>query len=109
MIARGPSDSEPVSLEEVRGRNLYAIGVAPTETSLTERVALVQRADKAARDLDSRIFQVQAVYADNLREKTNTNQPGKADGASSHLPQTSPRPQHRKALDPDRAAVEIAA
>src|SRR4051794_27933989 len=76
MIARGPSDSEPVSLEEVRGRNLYAIGVAPTETSLTERVALVQRADKAARDLDSRIFQVQAVYADNLRHVMVANSDG---------------------------------
>src|SRR3954447_393003 len=52
FIARGPSDTEPVNLQEVRGRNLYPIGVPPTETSLTERVALVQRADKAARDLD---------------------------------------------------------
>src|SRR6478609_276818 len=55
FIARGPSDAEPVSLQEVRGRNLYAIGVPPTETSLSERVSLVQRADKAARDYDPRI------------------------------------------------------
>src|SRR3954447_10129393 len=68
FIARGPSDAEPGSLQEVRGRNLYAIGVPPTETSLRERVSLVQRADKAARDYDPRIFQVQAVYADNLRQ-----------------------------------------
>src|SRR3954447_11750769 len=31
FIARGPSDAEPVSLQEVRGRNLYPIGVPPTE------------------------------------------------------------------------------
>jgi len=41
--------------------------VAPGETSLAERVELVKRADKAARAADPRIFQVQAMYADNLR------------------------------------------
>ena len=40
---------------------------APTETAFSERVELVKRADRAARAYDSRIFQVQAAYADNLR------------------------------------------
>ena len=40
---------------------------APTETAFSERVELVKRADRAARAYDPRIFQVQAVYADNLR------------------------------------------
>ena len=41
--------------------------IAPTETAFTDRVDLVKRADRAARAYDSRIFQVQATYADNLR------------------------------------------
>src|SRR6185436_3235801 len=40
---------------------------APTDTAFLERVDLVKRADKCARDYDKRIFQVQASYADNLR------------------------------------------
>ena len=41
---------------------------APNETAFSERVELVQRADRAARAYDPRIFQVQATYADNLRQ-----------------------------------------
>jgi TldD protein len=41
---------------------------APTETAFAERVELVKRADRAARAYDPRIFQVQATYADNLRQ-----------------------------------------
>jgi TldD protein len=40
---------------------------APIETEFAERVELVKRADRAARAYDSRVFQVQATYADNLR------------------------------------------
>ena len=40
---------------------------APHETGLAERVDLVKRADLAARAYDSRVFQVQATYADSLR------------------------------------------
>ncbi len=67
FIARGPSEVEKVPLSELSGRNLYPVLVAPTETDLADRAALVKRADKAAREADSRIFQVQATYADNLR------------------------------------------
>jgi TldD protein len=66
-IAKGPSQVEKTGLEEVAKRNLYPVIVAPTETSLADRVDLVKRADKAARDADPRIIQVQAGYADNLR------------------------------------------
>jgi TldD protein len=66
-IAKGPSQIEKTGLDEVGKRNLYPVLVAPTETSLAERVDLVKRADKAARDADLRIIQVQAGYADNLR------------------------------------------
>ena len=41
---------------------------SPNELDLAERVELIKRADRAARAYDSRIFQVQASYADNLRQ-----------------------------------------
>src|ERR1019366_300131 len=55
-------------LNEGRKHNLYPVLTAPTETAFSERVDLVKRADRAARAFDPRIFQVQAVYADNLRQ-----------------------------------------
>ena len=67
-IAAGPATVEKVSLNEGGRRNLYPVLTAPTETAFTARVELVKRADRAARAYDSRIFQVQASYADNLRQ-----------------------------------------
>jgi TldD protein len=67
-IASAPSKIEKFDLNEGRKHNLYPVLTAPTETQFTERVGLVKRADRAARAYDSRIFQVQAVYADNLRQ-----------------------------------------
>ncbi|MFY9724431.1 MAG: DNA gyrase modulator, partial [Bryobacteraceae bacterium] len=67
-IARGPGHVDKVSLSEGQPHNLYPVLVAPTETAFSERVELVKRADRAARAYDSRVFQVQATYADNLRE-----------------------------------------
>src|SRR3954452_5507967 len=66
-IAAGPSKVETIGLNEGQRHNLYPVLTAPTETSFGERVELVKRADRAARAYDSRIFQVQAAYADNLR------------------------------------------
>ena len=66
-IAAGPGRTQKFDLNEGRRHNLYPVLTAPTETAFTERVELVKRADRAARAYDSRIFQVQAVYADNLR------------------------------------------
>lgn len=66
-IAAGPATIEKTSLTEGSKRNLYPVLTAPTETAFTDRVELVKRADKAARAYDSRIFQVQATYADSLR------------------------------------------
>ncbi len=67
-IASGPAQVEKVSLSEGRRRNLYPVVTAPHETAFGDRVELVKRADRAARAYDPRIFQVQAWYADNLRE-----------------------------------------
>jgi TldD protein len=66
-IAAGPSKVDKFGLNESPHHNLYPVLTAPTETAFTDRVELVKRADRAARAYDSRIFQVQAGYADNLR------------------------------------------
>jgi TldD protein len=66
-IAAGPAKVDSFSLQERRPHNLYPVLTAPTETVFRERVELVKRADRAARAYDPRIFQVQVVYADNLR------------------------------------------
>jgi TldD protein len=67
MIAAGPATVEKAPLAEGRCHNLYPVINAPTDTAFTQRVDLVQRADTAARTADSRIFQVQVAYVDNLR------------------------------------------
>lgn len=67
-IAAGPSKVDKASLEEGQKRNLYPVFTAPHETAFAERVELVKRADTAARACDPRIFQVQATYADSLRQ-----------------------------------------
>ena len=67
-IASGPSKVDKFDLQEGRRHNLYPVLTAPTETEFSARVDLVKRADRAARAYDPRIFQVQAMYADNLRQ-----------------------------------------
>ncbi len=66
-IANGPSQVDKTGLQEGTKRDLYPVLVAPGETSLAERVALVKRANEAARAADPRVVQVQASYADSLR------------------------------------------
>jgi TldD protein len=68
MIASEPSKVEKTPLHEGAKRNLYPVITAPSETAFRERVELAQRADRAARAYDSRIFQVNVTYADNVRE-----------------------------------------
>ena len=67
-IAAAPAKVEKFDLNEGARHNLYPVLIAPTETAFAERVELVKRADRAARAYDPRIFQVQASYADNLRQ-----------------------------------------
>ncbi|HUO30696.1 MAG TPA: DNA gyrase modulator, partial [Bryobacteraceae bacterium] len=67
-IAAAPASVDKVSLHERPRRNLYPVLTAPTETAFADRAELVKRADRAARAYDGRIFQVQASYADNLRQ-----------------------------------------
>src|SRR5260370_34134193 len=75
-IASGPSKIEKTALEETGKRNLYPVITAPSDTSLMERVELVKRADRAARAADSRVFQAQASYVDNLRHVLVANSDG---------------------------------
>lgn len=67
LIASGPSKVAKTGMEEGRTRDLYPIVTAPTETPLAERVQLVKRADRAAREADPRVFLVQVLYTDNIR------------------------------------------
>ena len=67
-IAAGPAKVVRADVAGQRPHNLYPVVTAPTDTAFAERVDLVKRADMAARSADPRIFQVQAAYADNLRE-----------------------------------------
>jgi TldD protein len=66
-IARGPASIVRTGFEEAQRHNLYPMLHAPHEMGLAERVELVRRADHTARAYDSRVFQVQATYADNVR------------------------------------------
>jgi TldD protein len=67
FIARGPASVVKTGFEEAQRHNLYPMLRAPHEMGLAERVDLVRRADRAARSYDSRVFQVQATYADSIR------------------------------------------
>jgi TldD protein len=71
-IANGPSKVDKAGFaknsNDALRRDLYPVVTAPNETSLAERVELVKQADHAARAADRRVFQVQASYADSLRQ-----------------------------------------
>jgi TldD protein len=67
MIAKGPATVVKSGFEEARKHNLYPMLTTPSETELSKRVDLINRADAAARAYDPRVFQVQASYADSLR------------------------------------------
>ena len=66
-IASGPATEITVGLQSVENRNLYPVPLLAGDTPLQERVQFVKRADAAARAHDSRVFQVQALYADSVR------------------------------------------
>jgi TldD protein len=66
-IASGPSKVDKFNLNENTPHNLYPVLTAPTDTAFADRVELVKRAYRAARAYDSRVFQAQAVYLDNLK------------------------------------------
>jgi TldD protein len=75
-IASGPAKVDKIPLHEGTKRNLYPVITAPNEMGFGERLDLVKRAEKAARDYDPRIFQVQSTYADSLRHVLVANSEG---------------------------------
>jgi TldD protein len=68
LIAKGPASVVKTGFQEAHKHDLYPMLVTPHDTELSARVDLVKRADISARAYDSRVFQVQATYADSVRE-----------------------------------------
>ena len=64
-IASGPAKVSRAGFEPSAAHRLYE--TAGPEASLSDRVALIRRADEAARAADSRVIQVMASYADTVK------------------------------------------
>ncbi|MSO21139.1 MAG: metalloprotease TldD [Acidobacteria bacterium] len=62
--------------QQALARNLYPVVQAPTDMDLATKLDLVWRADRAARAHDSRIAQVRAGYADEVRTILNVTSEG---------------------------------
>ncbi len=67
-IAAGPSSVLKTGLDESGRLDLYPVPVPAADCSLAERVALIMRADIAARAADSKVFQVMASFADSIKQ-----------------------------------------
>jgi TldD protein len=65
LIASGPAKEKVQGFTETRTPALYPI--AGTDADISAKLALILRADKAARAFDSRIHQVRASFSDELR------------------------------------------
>ncbi|HVP44155.1 MAG TPA: metalloprotease TldD [Terriglobales bacterium] len=66
LIASGPAKEPVVGFKRAEARNLYP--VTPTvDAEMSQKLELVMRADRAAREYDPRIVQVRAGYADEIR------------------------------------------
>jgi TldD protein len=67
LIASGPA-KEPVSgFREQGQQDLYPVPAPEADASIAAKLALLQRADKAARTYDPRIVQVRASFSDEVR------------------------------------------
>jgi TldD protein len=68
LIASGPSKQPIASLKDPTGGHaLYAVASPSVDAEVAAKVELLHRADRKARGFDSRIVQVRASYADELR------------------------------------------
>ncbi len=68
MIANGPAKQPVVGLTDKPAHNLYPVPLPSVEADVMAKVALVNRADIAARAYDPRIKEVRVGYADELRK-----------------------------------------
>ncbi|MGD0914280.1 MAG: DNA gyrase modulator, partial [Terracidiphilus sp.] len=67
IIASGPAKQPVQAFTEVEARNLYPVPLGGYDLDLAERLALILRADRAARAFDPRIVQVHASYFEEMR------------------------------------------
>ncbi len=67
LIASGPAKELISGFRHTEGSSLYPIAGATTDAEIAAKLALIERADKAARAYDPRITQVRAGFNDELR------------------------------------------
>jgi TldD protein len=67
LIASGPQKERVQGFNETRTPSLYPIAGLSTDAEISEKLKLIERANKAARDFDPRITQVRAGINDELR------------------------------------------
>jgi TldD protein len=67
LIASGPATQIASGFRHTETPSLYPIAGLSTDAEIAEKLALIRRADKAARDFDPRITQVRAGINDELR------------------------------------------
>lgn len=67
LIASGPAKELAQGFMHTEGSTLYPVAGATADAEISEKLKLIQRADRAARAYDSRITQVRAGFSDELR------------------------------------------
>jgi TldD protein len=67
LIASAPAKQEVAGFREAPVHSLYPLAGVADDAGLAAKLELVRRADRAARAYDSRIVQVRAGFADELR------------------------------------------
>jgi TldD protein len=67
LIASGPAKELMSGFRHTEADSLYPIAGATTDAEIAQKLALINRADKAARAYDPRITQVRAGFNDELR------------------------------------------
>src|ERR1700734_689245 len=69
LIASGPAKELMSGFRHIETPALYPVAGATSDAEIAAKLALIQRADKAARAYESRITQVRAGFNDELRRK----------------------------------------
>ncbi|MGA8939252.1 MAG: metalloprotease TldD [Acidobacteriaceae bacterium] len=67
LIASGPQTQRVQGFHEVPAPSLYPVAGVTADAEIADKLRLIERANKAARDYDSRITQVRASINDELR------------------------------------------
>jgi TldD protein len=68
QIAAGGGSNQPVAIEPIEIPDFYPVGEPSVLLSATEKLELLKRGDRAAREADSRIVKVDASLVEQLRE-----------------------------------------